>query len=126
MKVRKVSDRLSPHFTRAEFKCRCRRPECDAKPVDRTFLAKLELLRIEWGGALVPTSGQRCPFYNVRVGGSPRSQHMLGKAADFWLPAADVPTFVALAEKLAFGGIGKGLHLVHIDGRQGKTRWEYD
>lgn len=42
----------------------------------------LDPLREAWGHPLRVTSGYRCPQLNKAVGGVPRSQHMLGQAAD--------------------------------------------
>ena len=41
---------------------------------------------------LVISSGYRCPALNMRLGGSPFSAHMAGKAADFTIPGLAVRT----------------------------------
>lgn len=91
------------------------------------FMEKLEALRVAWGRPLASSSAARCRFWNTKVGGSPKSQHLYGNAADFWFPNTDdAQAFAELAEKHGFGGIGKGRHLVHVDDRDGHARWEYD
>lgn len=94
--------------------------------MDPAFMDKLQALRDQWGKPLVITSAARCSYWNDRINGSEKSQHLLGKAADILMPnAGDIPRFVALAEKTGFGGIGTGLTFVHVDGRAGHFRWTY-
>lgn len=94
--------------------------------MDPVFMQKLQALRDEWGRPLIVTSAARCAFWNKTVGGAEHSQHLLGKAADILMPdVKDIPRFVALAEKVGFGGIGIGLTFVHVDGRSEHARWTY-
>lgn len=118
---------LTKHFRDSEFSCRCRRPECDAKPMNMDFMTMLEAMREAWGKAMLTTSGQRCSVWNTKMGGAPKSQHLEGRAADFWFQdPVELRQFVDLAEKQGFRGIGKGRHLVHIDNRVGEpARWIY-
>ena len=44
------------------------------------------MVRAEVGRPVVVTSGYRSPEANARCGGSPRSQHLLGAAADIKAP----------------------------------------
>lgn len=46
----------------------------------------LDPLRAEIKRPIVITSGYRSPAVNRKVGGAPRSQHMLGEAADIVVP----------------------------------------
>ncbi len=126
MKIRSARERLTPHFTKAEMACRCRRPECDAVPMNPKFMSRLEALRNDWGMALIVTSGSRCSWWNDKIGGAEKSRHVLGEAADFHIDdLRDTPHFVELAEKHGFGGIGQGQHLVHLDDREVPARWRY-
>ena len=80
--MKKISyrDRLSASFRTNEFKCRCRRADCDARPMDAAFIAKLQALRDEWGRPLIITSGARCSHWNTKVGGAVGS--MIGQGID--------------------------------------------
>ena len=81
------------------------------------------------------TSGYRTAAHNAAVGGSKSSQHLLGRAADFYVEGVDVATVAAYAETLlpGRGGIGRypkdAKHptrktgWVHIDTRANKSRW---
>lgn len=120
---------LTPHFSEAEFACKCGRPNCDATPMKPEFMARLEALRDAWRKPLNPTSGRRCKKHNAAEGGAKYSQHLYGNAADFYLSSPDErDRFVALAERAGFTGIGVGLGnncLVHLDTRRSKARWTY-
>lgn len=122
----KRDEKLSEHFRRAEFRCRCRRLECNAPEMDKGFIRRLEALRLDWGQSMSPSSGARCHWYNAKVGGAEKSLHLIGHAADFnFADRSTVEKFAALAEKHGFNGIGTGRHLCHIDDRESPARWTY-
>ncbi len=126
MTMVKRDEMLSAHFRTKEFRCRCRRPECDAPDMDKGFILRLEALRVDWGQPLSPSSGARCKYWNSLVNGAEHSRHLIGHAADFnFKDHATVKKFAALAEKHGFNGIGTGKILVHVDDRSEKARWTY-
>ena len=126
----KVSPRvqLTKNFLASEFRCRCRRGDCNAVPMDRGFIQKLQAIREDWGRPLIVTSGARCAHWNKMVGGAEHSQHLYGLAVDLHFDDPnEAKAFAALAEKHGFAGIGAGIHLVHLDQRDGpRARWTYD
>lgn len=127
MRIIRAADRLTPHFRRSELACRCRRESCDAKEMDSSHMQKLEAIRVDWGRPLIVTSGSRCEWWNKRIGGAEHSQHLLGLATDFHFASEEeAQAFAALADEHDFGGIGTGIHLVHIDSRADRHRWTYD
>jgi len=69
-------------------------------------------LAMEFPGVQM-TSGTRTPQRNAEVGGQPNSQHLAGTAADYAVPAALKPAFVARAKQLGFVPIDEGDH-VHL------------
>ena len=69
---------ISPHFTRAEFACRC---GCGVDTVDVELLELLEAIRDRFGPVII-NSGYRCVNHNRRAGGAQKSYHTIGKAAD--------------------------------------------
>jgi uncharacterized protein YcbK (DUF882 family) len=111
---------LSAHFSRAEFACR----HCQAQVVPpRDLIHVLEHIRAITGEPLPIVSGYRCPAHNAAVGGKPRSQHLLGTAAD-------IPRYRATQDQAAVAGArGIGLKAgwaIHVDVRLGpRSSWAY-
>ena len=124
--------RLSPAFKVREFRCR---DGSDVVMIDQTLVVLLQAIREHFGKAVTITSGYRTAAHNAAVGGSKSSQHLLGRAADFWVEDTPVASVAAYAETLlpARGGIGRypkdASHpkrrtgWVHLDTRADKSRW---
>ena len=123
---------LSANFKVREFYCR---DGSDPIFVDSELVQCLQKIRNHFGKPVHITSGYRTAAHNAAVGGSKSSQHLLGRAADFYVEGVDVATVAAYAETLlpARGGIGRypkdAKHptrktgWVHIDTRANKSRW---
>jgi len=111
---------LSKHFSREEFEC----PDCTFNTVDYELLVVLERIRERYGAVTI-TSGCRCTARNESVGGAKFSQHLLGKAADFWVDA-NLDEVVAWLndEYQGLYGIGLYSNWIHVDVRSdGGKRW---
>lgn len=110
---------LSPNFSRREFTCN----HCGVLVgPDPRLVAVLQRLRDATGRPLRVVSGTRCRTHNRTVGGSWRSQHLSGRAAD--LPGGAV----TVAQALAAGAIGIGIRrdrVVHIDVRPGRRPFTF-
>ena len=123
---------LSRSFRVREFACR---DGSDPLFVDSALVQLLQNIRDHFGAPVVITSGYRTAAHNAAVGGSKSSQHLLGRAADFYVEGVDVATVAAYAETLlpGRGGIGRypkdAKHptrktgWVHVDTRANKSRW---
>ncbi len=114
--------RLSAHFRRREFRCRC---GCGFDTVDAALLAILEDLRDHFAAQIIVYSGARCPRHNKAVGGSAHSQHMVGKAADI-IVIGTQPAEVAEYLERKYPdtcGIGRYHGWTHVDARDIKARW---
>ena len=123
---------LSPAFCVREFRCR---DGTDTILIDEGLVVLLQCIREHFGKPVYITSGYRTAAHNAAVGGSKSSQHLLGRAADFYVEGVDVATVAAYAEALlpARGGIGRypkdakhpkrSTGWVHIDTRANKSRW---
>ena len=123
---------LSPAFRVREFRCR---DGTDTILIDEGLVVLLQCIREHFGKPVHITSGYRTAAHNAAVGGSKSSQHLLGRAADFYVEGVDVATVAAYAEALlpGRGGIGRypkdAKHptrktgWVHIDTRANKSRW---
>lgn len=113
---------LSTHFSRREFACRC---GCGFDTVDAELLAVLEEVRQHFDAPVVITSGCRCASHNQRVGGSPGSQHLLGRAADIQVRGVAPAAVAQHLEELYPGrfGIGRYATFTHIDTRNSASRF---
>lgn len=123
---------LAPNIRVREFACG---DGSDAVLIDQELVVVLQCIREHFGKPLHITSGYRTAVHNAAVGGSKNSQHLLGKAADFWVEGVAVATVAAYAESLlpGRGGIGRypkdAKHpnrktgWVHVDTRANKSRW---
>lgn len=124
---------LSPAFRVREFRCR---DGTDTILIDEGLVVLLQCIREHFGKPVHITSGYRTTEHNAAVGGSKSSQHLLGRAADFYVEGVPVATVAAYAETLlpGRGGIGRypkdAKHpkrmtgWVHIDTRTNKSRWK--
>ena len=122
---------LSPGFRVREFAC----TGSDTVKLDDELVVLLQCIREHFGKPVHITSGYRTAVHNAAVGGSKSSQHLLGRAADFYVEGVDVATVAAYAETLlpGRGGIGRypkdakhpkrSTGWVHIDTRANKSRW---
>lgn len=117
-------DRLTRNFYRDEFACRC---GCGFDAVDWRLVEGLQRLRDILQAGIHVNSGCRCAAHNRAVGGSPNSQHLLGKAADIvgrgYSPQA-VADFAAVLHEFADSGIGVYGTFTHVDVRHGRARWK--
>ena len=122
---------LSPSFKVREFGCK----GSDVVLLDDELVVLLQCIREHFGKPIHITSGYRTAAHNAAVGGSKSSQHLLGRAADFYVEGVPVAAVAAYAETLlpSRGGIGRypkdAKHptrktgWVHIDTRANKSRW---
>lgn len=95
---------LSPHFTLAELihSQTAARRNIDNRPTDAVLVNMknilcpgLEQVRELLGKPILISSGYRSPRLNASIGGSVKSQHMEGLAADFTCPGYGSPLMVA-------------------------------
>ena len=130
--ARDSTRQLSPSFRVREFACK----GSDVVLIDDELVVLLQCIREHFGKPVHITSGYRTAEHNAAVGGSKSSQHLLGRAADFWVEGVPVATVADYAEKLlpGRGGIGRypkdAAHpsrktgWVHSDTRTNKSRWK--
>ena len=74
---------LSPSFKVREFGCK----GSDVVLLDEELVVLLQCIREHFGKPVHITSGYRTAAHNAAVGGSKSSQHLLGRAADFYVEA---------------------------------------
>ena len=75
------------NFRINEFVCRCgcEMPAEARQNIEALVAEVLDSVRDEYGKPIYVNSGYRCEKHNAAVGGVPRSQHMVGEAADISL-----------------------------------------
>lgn len=118
--------KLTDHFESDEFLCHC--GKCgDGNRMQPEFIFKLQRMRHLIDRPIVITSGYRCRFHNIDIGGHPGSQHVLGNAADLMVEgSAHRYDLLRYATEVGFTGIGVASTFVHVDCRKTQpVSWIY-
>jgi len=88
------------------------------------------VLREHFQKPITINSGYRSPEHNEKIGGSKKSQHLLGKAADVVIEGvspddvADAIEFLIENKMMKQGGLGRYDSFTHYDIRGKKSRWD--
>jgi len=110
-------------ITRADLLCKC----CAQGNPHPNLLLAVNQLQALAQRPLEIHSACRCEKHNAEVGGAPKSQHLLGKAADVSAPPLTQLELYLLAEQVPFlwqGAIGLYPQpFIHIDVREYRARW---
>lgn len=113
------------YFKREEFQCQC--PRCGGFPVEpqESMVHAVDEIRLRLGKPVTISSGIRCKAHNTEVGGVSNSQHLFGTAADLHCPGATQAEMKEAAEAVLgnTGGIGLYSWGIHVDTRNGCSRW---
>lgn len=131
-----INEKYTRSFSVAEMACKC--GQCEGYPIAKMnmgFMLHLQKLRDLVAAPFIITSGYRCLAYNQAIGGSPRSYHLRGMAADISLAEGHIrgsqATFraeiVRYGIKAGMNGFGIGKDFIHVDSRPfSKSRiWVY-
>ena len=111
---------ISHNFNRSEFACKC---GCGQDTVDTELLAMLQDLRNVFGPITI-SSGNRCPDHNRFVGGSDKSQHLKGRAADLHFKCVELSEVADfINEYYPDTGMGAYETFIHLDSRNSRARW---
>lgn len=124
------NQKLTKNFSSNEFDCKCTDSDCKVTKIDLALLNLLQDIRDAFGRISI-TSGFRCETHNKRIGGSTKSQHKLGTAADI-VPIEstlkelqnDMLSTHKYAEELPMG-LGLYNTFTHIDTRPVKAFWDF-
>jgi hypothetical protein len=111
---------LSPHFSHAEFACRC---GCGEDAVDPRLVELCENIRVLAGRPVGIRSGCRCYAHNAAEGGKDNSSHRTclvdreyGQAADIDTPTpTDRWELLRAAFRSGARRIGIGHDYIHVD-----------
>ena len=121
---------LTRNFHIREFKCKdgTKVPEALEANV-RLLSVQLQALRDFIGIPITINSAYRTEAYNASIGGSPKSQHKLAKAADLVTQKYTPRQLATIIKKLIKqgkmmqGGVGVYPSFVHYDCRGTEARW---
>lgn len=86
------------------------------------FMDKLQLLREVSGHPIGVSSGYRTRAHNTKIGGSPQSAHVLGRAVDIIVKPERRFDLVANARGIGFTGVGIAETFIHLDDMDGTDR----
>jgi len=122
--------RLTTNFHIREFKCK----DGTKVPIElednvRLLAEQLQALRDHIGIPIHINSAYRTENYNEKIGGSPKSQHKLAKAADIVTSKYTPKQLASIIKKLIKdgkmkqGGVGIYPSFVHYDVRGTEARW---
>ncbi len=123
MKKQRQSQKLSEHFSRRDFICRCTKCEGAIK-VSLGLIGGLEFLRSRAKSRINILKGYECPEAAERIK-IRRNFHVLGVAADITIDKKSIQEVFLLAEEIPeFKGIGLNLdkNYVHVDTRKDNNR----
>lgn len=118
--------KITKNFSSDEFACKC----CGRQNINENLVFQLQKIRGIVKKPIIITSGYRCPAHNKKIGGSPKSQHLLGKAADIVIKGLSVKQMYQVLvpfHKKYFAGLGiyPEQGFIHIDTRDEPTIWVY-
>lgn len=118
-------EKLSTHFEAHEFRCK---DNSRVIVLNKALLDLLELIRIHYNKPLIINSAYRTVAYNSSLkNSSPKSQHMFGNAADIYISGVSPLKLYSWLNSKYPNSLGLGIYdtFVHVDVREGKSRWDY-
>lgn len=116
------TEQLSTNFKAREFDCKC--GNCSRTLIDDKLVNYLQTIRNHFEMPITITSGYRCASHNAAVGGSSKSKHTTGEAADIQVTGVEPLEVAKYAESIGIKGIGLYDNFVHIDTRTTKYFWK--
>ncbi len=123
MKIENIQ--LTKNFNLKEFGCKDGSEEIK---LDMDLVTALQKLRDFVSVPITIMSGYRNEAYNKKIGGSPNSQHLYGKAADIHIMSMEPEEIYYLVVRFnhIFGFTGIGLYdsFVHLDVRSTPSKWD--
>jgi len=125
-----LKDKLTKNFRLIELACHDGTdvPE-ELYPNALELATNLQVLRDFMKKAIAISSGYRTPAWNKKIGGEPKSQHMLARASDIKIsgvPPDEVKVVIETLIKrgaMRQGGLGLYPTFVHYDCRGTRARW---
>lgn len=119
------TEKISTHFSVYEFKCK---DNSRVIVLNKALIDLLEKIRMHYNLPVKINSGYRTVSYNSSIkNASPKSQHTLGNAADIVVKGVSPAKVYAWLNSTYPNSLGLGIYnsFVHVDVREGKSRWDY-
>jgi len=119
-KQRRHSNKISMHFAKRDFVCKCGKCE-NALKISLGLIGGLEMLRFLSRNRINIVRGYMCPDAAEKIGSIKRNYYTMGIAADITVDNVDPrEVFRIAAEIPEFRGIGLNLdaQFVHVDTRK--------
>lgn len=119
------TEKISSHFSVREFKCK---DNTRVIVLNKALIDLLEKIRMHYNLPVTINSGYRTVAYNSSIkNASPKSQHILGNAADIVVKGISPAKVYAWLDSTYPNSLGLGIYnsFVHVDVREGKSRWDY-
>ena len=116
----------SVSFKWSELECKC---GCGIRYIQDEAIDALQRMRNIIQRPMIINSAARCPLHNVRVGGSPKSQHRSTEqspstAFDISLKGLDKQDLIKAAKAAGFKGLGINYKsFIHVDNRKYSAVW---
>jgi zinc D-Ala-D-Ala carboxypeptidase len=113
------------NFKLSEFACHC---GCGDNQIEPYFVDVLQKLRTVYGLPIRVNSGWRCREHDSAIGG--KGNHVTGRAADLYIPRANVREFLSHVFSLGIPGVGVKAHgpeagrMIHLDDIRARF-WTY-
>lgn len=115
-------DKLAPNFSPEEIASK----GDGSISVVKNALIGLQRVRDKYKAPLKINSAYRDKAHNVKVGGSPNSQHLLGTAFDISIKDKKMGRELEkIAKEVGFTGIGRYSTFIHIDMRPSNRLHEW-
>lgn len=121
---------MTTNFHIREFKCNDgTKVPAELESSVKLLAEQLQALRDHIGIPIHINSAYRTEAYNAKIGGSPKSQHKLAKAADLTTQKYTPKQLGAIIKnliksgKMMQGGVGIYPSFVHYDCRGTEARW---
>lgn len=99
-------------FRVLEFACK---DGTEAVLIHPQLVHLLDAIRDRVGEPLLINSAYRTKTYNTKIGGAPKSKHVLGMAADIRCDDKSPAEVAEIAVELGAGGVGTYATFTHVD-----------
>ena len=106
-----MSEQITANFRRSEYACPC----CGKDDIKDDLARRVQEVRDLLGKSITINSGVRCAAHNKSVGGSEKSSHLTGYAADIRCDNSLYRQELLTAVFQVFDRVGIAKSFIHVD-----------